>query len=83
MFVEVTLSGQTLFRENVNSAVDLRDSTLQVAGHLNFTGNVAQVGGAMYMFDSKIVLHNGTRMLFGENVAISLGGAIFSHMDFG
>ena len=71
-------SGNTCFVANNQTAVLLDNSVLRVHGHVNFSSNTGNRGGALSIYgQSKLVLMPNSELHFLGNKADEKGGAIF------
>ena len=69
------------FVGNQGTPIVLHDSTINVSGTLSFVNNTAFRGGAMVFYGESymsVSLEKNTRMLFTNNYAEHVGGAIFA-----
>ena len=79
---EIVLQGNTVFSNNSASyggAIQALDAKINITGIDSFTQNLATVnGGALALAEGSVVyLCKATSLTFSENIANSLGGAIF------
>ena len=66
------------FRANEGSAIRTFQSDLYITGHNSFIDNSATEGGAMvFLQNSHLIVMNNTKILFLNNYAYDVGGAIF------
>ena len=66
------------FHANRGSAIRVFWSVLYINGNTSFNDNSATVGGAIVLLDnSQLVIMNNTEILFLNNYAYDVGGAIF------
>ena len=69
------------FVGNQGTPIALHDSTINVSGTLSFVNNTAYEGGAMAFYGESYMsvnLENNTQILFINNYAEHVGGAIFA-----
>ena len=66
------------FYFNKGVPVYLMNQNLQIKGNVEFIGNVAEDGGAIYISDhSNVSFHKDTKVIFKVNKVSNNGGAIF------
>ena len=66
------------FTGGLRSAVYLYESELKLSGRVNFINNTGYKGGAVYLMESYIRVTTNTDVLFQDNHANQVGGAIYS-----
>ena len=69
---EVTLSGNSKFFNNYNSAFISYKSNIVLTGTVSFVNNTGIRGGAMALYSSTIYLDNGLNISFINNSAQNL-----------
>ena len=79
--VEMDMDVNNTFEDSINSALFLRNSIVRMNGFLKFSRGVAEVGAGIMLLQSRVVANNGTNVVFDRNVAMSIGGAIFSSVS--
>ena len=81
--VSISFSGINIFSDNRASAIEVHGSviTINPGSKMSFIGNSGSYGGAIALYEcSYIVLYNKTKLTFSNNIAITKGGAIYSHV---
>ena len=78
---EVTLSGNTSFTNNSNSAFVSFNSTIILSGTVSFINNTGIRGGAMALYTSTVHLESALNVNFVNNSAQKTGGAIHIEPD--
>ena len=78
----VTIAGNVVFISNaahyLGGAIASISTHISIQGTLKFTNNSASVGGALSLSGkSKLIIHKHTQLIFTENHANVIGGAIF------
>ena len=81
---QITASlSDTVFTNNTGTAINLAFSSLLMKGNVYFANNNAISGGALYLqYYSVLVFCNNSRVQFVNNVASTVGGAIFYDHKF-
>ena len=79
--VEMDMDVNNTFEDSINSALFLRNSIVRMNDFLKFSRGVAEVGAGIMLLQSRVVANNGTNVVFDRNVAMSIGGAIFSSVS--
>ena len=69
-------SGTTLFK-NGNNAILAVSSTVSLAGNISFINNTGIQGGAVCLRNSRVTIADNARVVFQDNHADFVGGAIF------
>ena len=78
---KVTLSGNTKFFNNHNTAVVSYTSRITLSGTVSFVNNSGIRGGAMALYTSTVYLTRGLNVSFINNSAKERGGAIHIEPD--
>ena len=60
-----------------NTAFNLIQSTLTLAGDVEFRGNTGEKGGALALVSTELNISRNANVTFSDNYAISKGGAIY------
>ena len=80
----VTVSGRNetsgcLFAHNSPGAFLVVGGHLYLQGNMQFVNNTALRGGALSLYDFALLfIHEGSRIIFSNNSAISVGGAVYA-----
>ena len=78
VFVPIIMRGDVKFTENSNTALLLDSACAEIHGNVSFYKNNGVYGGAVGMYGaSGFVLMPGSTLMFKENVASSVAGAIY------
>ena len=77
----VTLSGNSKFLNNYNSALVSYSTNITLSGTVSFVNNTGIRGGAMALYSSTIYLMSGLIVTFMNNSAQETGGAIHIEPD--
>ena len=73
-----SLRGNTMITNNSNSALALDSATVDIRGHVIFSGNTGYRGGAVSMYGtSRFVLYKKSKLVFEENTCEERGGAMY------
>ena len=78
---KVTLSGNTSFTNNINSAFVSFNSAITLSGKVSFINNTGIRGGAMALYTSTVHLKSALNVNFVNNSAQETGGAIHIEPD--
>ena len=73
----LTIGGNSSFTDNLGSAIQCTCSILELENRVIFRNNVANMGGALYLLLTALVIKNHTHVEFHYNIAVTLGGAIY------
>ena len=66
------------FRDNHGSAIRaVNTASLRLSGDVSFRNNSAQQGGALALISTKVLFMQGAHVMFQDNYASDVGGAIF------
>ena len=79
--LKIILEGNSYFHENKGSAVHISNSVMEIleGSNVTFYRNTAHNGGAIAMYGSSVIhVSDNSTFHFIENVAYSLGGAIYT-----
>ena len=80
--INLTLSGRTMFDQNLATALGAVSSLVNVRGRVGFHRNRAINGAAMQLLSqSLLILHFRARIVFRANRADMFGGAIYVQMN--
>ena len=75
--VSAKFTGRNIFRENHGAgAIEYQEGRILVNGSLEFVKNSGSFGGAALLSSSQIILHPSSQMIFLQNYASGIGGAI-------
>ena len=75
--VSAKFTGRNVFRENHGAgAIEYQEGRILVNGSLEFVKNSGSFGGAALLSSSQIILHPSSQMIFLQNYARGIGGAI-------
>ena len=77
----IIIKGTMTFSNNTASAIEIHDANLDIrnGAHIKFTDNKSPFGGALALYDcSFITVYPNTSLMFINNTAEVLGGAIYS-----
>ena len=79
--ISTQLGGHVHFVNNNGSAISVFEAVLSVMdqGKANFSGNVAQSGGALNLINSFLNVSKSTEFFFHNNKVLLAGGAIYSN----
>ena len=67
------------FYENKESSIFLYESTIELRGETVFRDNTAERGGALVLYDSKVIFGSGSNTMFLNNTAQEFGGAVYTY----
>ena len=73
----VTLSGFSVFSNNIGSVIKSSNSPVNLTGRLMFSNNRAISGAAISIKYSILLFHNGLNLKIHQNFAKEFGGAIY------
>ena len=72
-------SHPSMFYDNYGSVIEGTDSHLFLNGHVVFARNIGRFGGALSLTNTYLTFLPSSHILFSNNVAQELGGAIYAY----